>query len=56
MWYSNGFPGSRDFRRAVFQEETLPKVWDEARRFFDGVAHISVHTKDRQPFLKGGHG
>lgn len=56
MWFSFGFPGSREFRSHVFQGRTLEEVADRARHFFQGVAHLSVHSKDRQPFLKGGHG
>lgn len=56
MWYSFGYPGSRDFRRRVFQEEHLDTVWDVARAYFEGVAHLPASSKDRQPFLKGGHG
>ena len=56
MWYSFGFPGSRDFRRRVFQEDSLDEVWDVARAYFEGVAHLPASSKDRQPFLKGGHG
>jgi nifR3 family TIM-barrel protein len=56
MWYSFGFPGSRAFRRQVFQQKSLEKVLDLARHFFASVAHLSVHSKDSQPFLKGGHG
>lgn len=56
MWYSFGFPGSRDFRRRVFQEDSLDEVWNVARAYFEGVAHLPASSKDRQPFLKGGHG
>lgn len=56
MWYSFGFRGSRDFRRRVFQHDEIDGVWDEARTYFEAVGDESVHSKDRQPFLKGGHG
>lgn len=56
MWYSFGYPGSRDFRRRVFQEDSIGAVWDVARGYFEGVAHLPASSKDRQPFLKGGHG
>lgn len=56
MWYSFGYPGSRAFRGDVFKRDDIDAVHDAAREYFASVAHLSVHDKDRQPFLKGGHG
>lgn len=56
MWYSFGFPGSREFRKGVFRGEVLDEVFERAAEFFSNLEDPSPHVKDRQPFLKGGHG
>lgn len=55
-WYSAGFPGSSEFRKAVFSIQEPDELWDVAKGFFLKSAEMRDQKYMAEPFLMGGHG
>ncbi|HTL11004.1 MAG TPA: tRNA-dihydrouridine synthase, partial [Bdellovibrionota bacterium] len=55
-WYSAGFPGGSEFRRAVFTLVQENDLWNEARSFFERSWKSRDLSQLSDKFLMGGHG
>lgn len=55
-WYSAGFPGSSEFRKAVFTIPEPNQLWDTAFHFFESSTRLRDMQFLAEPFLMGGHG
>lgn len=55
-WYSSGYPGASNFRKAIFQTQTLDEAMSLATEFFRGLRLISQVDTSSEAFLMGGHG
>lgn len=56
VWYSAGFPHSKEFRQQVFQLKDIDEVWRLGKEFF--VSRVDQRNMDflNEAFLMGGHG
>jgi len=55
-WYSTGYPGASQFRRTIFQHETLAATRTAVASYFDGIAALIQADTSQEAFLMGGHG
>lgn len=55
-WYSSGYPGASNFRKAIFQTQSLGETLDLALSFFAGLTSALQADTSQEAFLMGGHG
>ncbi|NCN40196.1 tRNA-dihydrouridine synthase family protein [bacterium] len=58
-WYSAGYPGSKEFRKFIFNHEHFPDLINRALEFFDEVKQLgdgSDEFREAAPVLMSGHG
>ena len=55
-WYSSGYPGASQFRKAIFQTQTLDEAMAMTTGFFRELRAISQTDTSSEAFLMGGHG
>ncbi len=55
-WYSSGYPGASQFRKAIFQTQTLDEAMGMTLEFFRGLRTINQVDTSSEAFLMGGHG
>ncbi len=55
-WYSSGYPGASNFRRTIFQVESLEDTMRAVADYFDGIREIIQADTSSEAFLMGGHG
>lgn len=55
-WYSTGYPGASQFRRTIFQHETLEATLVAVFEYFEGIAALVQADTSGDAFLMGGHG
>jgi tRNA-dihydrouridine synthase B len=59
-WYSSGYPGASQFRKAIFQTQTLDEAMAMTTGFFrelrESHPQLSQADTSREAFLMGGHG
>lgn len=55
-WYSTGYPGASQFRRTIFQHETLEATSKAVFEYFESIAALVQADTSSEAFLMGGHG
>ncbi len=55
-WYSTGYPGASQFRRTIFQQETLAATRTAVANYFDETVALIQADTSHEAFLMGGHG
>ena len=55
-WYSTGYPGASQFRKTIFQHESLEATLLAVFDYFKGIAAIIQADTSHEAFLMGGHG
>lgn len=55
-WYSSGYPGASNFRKAIFQTQTPDEAMDSTLSFFEGLRVSQQADTSQEAFLMGGHG
>lgn len=55
-WYSTGYPGASQFRKTIFQHESLEATLTAVFDYFKGIASIIQADTSHEAFLMGGHG
>lgn len=55
-WYSSGYPGASNFRKAIFQTQSVDEAMDLTLDFFTGLRSVVPADTSREAFLMGGHG
>jgi tRNA-dihydrouridine synthase len=55
-WYSSGYPGASNFRKAIFQTQTLEDTMSRTLDYFEGLRSYSQEDTSQEAFLMGGHG
>lgn len=55
-WYSTGYPGASQFRKTIFQHESLEATLSAVFDYFKGIAAIIQADTSHEAFLMGGHG
>lgn len=55
-WYSSGYPGASNFRKTIFQANSLEDVDQMINLFFSGLKLIVPNDTSQEAFLMGGHG
>lgn len=55
-WYSTGYPGASQFRKTIFQHETLEATLKAVFEYFESIALIIQADTSHEAFLMGGHG
>lgn len=55
-WYSSGYPGASNFRKAIFQTQTLDEAMTMTLEFFRNLRAVSQIDTSSEAFLMGGHG
>jgi tRNA-dihydrouridine synthase B len=55
-WFSSGYPGASNFRKAIFQTQTLDEAMDLTVGFFDELRATMQADTSHESFLMGGHG
>ncbi|RYZ76983.1 MAG: tRNA dihydrouridine synthase DusB, partial [Proteobacteria bacterium] len=55
-WYSSGYPGASNFRKAIFQTQTLDEAMAMTLGFFKELRETSQVDTSGEAFLMGGHG
>lgn len=55
-WYSSGYPGASNFRKAIFQTQTLDEAMTMTLEFFRNLRAIAQIDTSSEAFLMGGHG
>lgn len=55
-WYSTGYPGASQFRRTIFQHETLEATLLAVFEYFESIAALVQADTSGEAFLMGGHG
>jgi nifR3 family TIM-barrel protein len=55
-WYSNGYPDSSAFRKAVFNAQDTHELIEHVYDYFDKVCTLSPTDTSHENFLMGGHG
>lgn len=55
-WYSTGYPGASQFRKTIFQHESLEATLKAVFDYFDSIASIIQADTSHEAFLMGGHG
>jgi tRNA-dihydrouridine synthase B len=55
-WYSSGYPGASNFRKAIFQAQSVDETMAMTTEFFAGLRLINPVDTSSEAFLMGGHG
>lgn len=55
-WYSAGYPGASNFRKALFQTESIEQTMQLALGYFGELRAVMQSDTSRDAFLMGGHG
>lgn len=55
-WFSSGYPGSAQFRKSLFQTETVEEALGLVGDFYDSIKGLSQEDQSKDDFLMGGHG
>jgi len=55
-WYSSGYPGASNFRKAIFQTQDLPETLNLTLAYFSDVRNARPADTSQEAFLMGGHG
>lgn len=55
-WYSSGYPGASNFRKAIFQTQSLDEAMDLTLAFFTELRSVAQADTSQEAFLMGGHG
>ena len=55
-WFSTGYPGASNFRKAIFQTQTLDDTMAMTVGFFDELRATMQADTSQEAFLMGGHG
>jgi tRNA-dihydrouridine synthase B len=55
-WYSSGYPGASNFRKSVFQTQSLEETMDMTLAFFTELRTVMQTDTSQEAFLMGGHG
>jgi nifR3 family TIM-barrel protein len=55
-WYSSGYPGASNFRKAIFQTQSVDETMAMTTEFFAGLRAIAQVDTSGEAFLMGGHG
>lgn len=55
-WYSSGYSGASNFRKTIFQKQSLPEVMDQTIAYFSELSTVSQSDTSSEAFLMGGHG
>lgn len=55
-WFSAGYPGAAQFRKNIFQADTVEKTLSEALDFLSNVKLSHEEGSSNEGFLMGGHG
>lgn len=55
-WYSSGYPGASNFRKAIFQTQTLDEAMAMTTEFFRELRLAAQADTSSEAFLMGGHG
>lgn len=55
-WYSSGYPGASQFRKSIFQTQSLEEAMDMTLAFFNELRLIAQADTSQEAFLMGGHG
>jgi nifR3 family TIM-barrel protein len=55
-WYSSGYPGASQFRKSIFQTQTVEETMTQALGFFEELKNTAQADTSREAFLMGGHG
>jgi tRNA-dihydrouridine synthase B len=55
-WYSSGYPGASNFRKAIFQTQSVDQAMELTMGFFNELKAISPADTSHEDFLMGGHG
>jgi nifR3 family TIM-barrel protein len=55
-WFATGYPGASQFRKAIFQSQSIPETMEKALAFFEAVSIVEQEDTSQEPFLMGGHG
>ncbi len=55
-WYSSGYPGASNFRKAIFQTQSLEDAMAMTLGYFAGLREIGQADTSQEAFLMGGHG
>lgn len=55
-WYSSGYPGASQFRKAIFQTKSVNETMRLTLEFFGGLRASMQTDTSKEDFLMGGHG
>ncbi len=55
-WYSSGYPGASNFRKAIFQTQSLDEAMAMTVGFFSDLRSVLQADTSHEAFLMGGHG
>lgn len=55
-WYSSGYPGASNFRKAIFQTQSLEEAMAMTLEFFTELRAVMQADTSHEAFLMGGHG
>ncbi len=55
-WFSSGYAGASNFRKSIFQVDSMTGVMDLINEFFSGLSQVSQADTSSEAFLMGGHG
>ncbi|MES2855579.1 MAG: tRNA dihydrouridine synthase DusB [Bdellovibrionota bacterium] len=55
-WYSSGYPGASNFRKAIFQTQTLSETMGMTLGYFTELKSAMQADTSSEAFLMGGHG
>ncbi|MDX9731603.1 MAG: tRNA dihydrouridine synthase DusB [Bdellovibrionales bacterium] len=55
-WYSTGYPGASQFRKTIFQHESLEATLGAVFDYFRSIASVVQADTSHEAFLMGGHG
>lgn len=55
-WYSSGYPGASNFRKSIFQTQSLEEAMKLTLAFFTELRDSAQADTSQEAFLMGGHG
>ena len=55
-WYSTGYPGASNFRKAIFQTQSLEDAMAMTLEYFTTLREVMQADTSQEAFLMGGHG
>lgn len=55
-WYSSGYPGAAQFRKTIFNTQTIEETMQNALSFFADMQVCQQADTSAEAFLMGGHG